>query len=216
MTLDCKIPFSGSRRGKNPKLFSHQILQCTRSGLGLIAVSLSVNCGKGIVREGSVISKDQRLWGLRSKVVINASETCIGGWMWFHIQLPPWLPPCMEGRGRGTALGSYLFCPYILFWAVKALLAFSFFQWPQGECQASNAGGCGFYPWPGNWGPDAEHHKSLGQGQSGWGAEPPPASLSLRITWCAMLCWRPWQRWCCRSWVGISWRRHPGTPGTSS
>ena len=61
MTLYCKTPFSGSWRGKNPKLFFHQILQCAWSALGLIAVSLSVNCGKEIVREGSVTSKDQRL-----------------------------------------------------------------------------------------------------------------------------------------------------------
>lgn len=96
---------------QNPKLFSHQILQCTWSGLGLIAISLVSELWEGIVRKTVLLV---RIKGLRPQKqgVINASENMywwvdvISHSAGHHGYLLAW-----EGIEGVLLLGSYLFRP---------------------------------------------------------------------------------------------------------
>lgn len=57
MTLDLQDPILWLLALPKPKLFSHQILQCTWSGLGLIAIYSVSELWEGVVREDSVINE---------------------------------------------------------------------------------------------------------------------------------------------------------------
>lgn len=58
---------------------------------------------------------------------------------------------CMEGIGRGTALGSYLFRPQILFLSSQGPLGIQLFSSDLRMNAKLPVQGGRFYPWSGNW-----------------------------------------------------------------